>query len=387
MKKIFYCALLLLFAFEFSLCYLLMPFPGSQQLHSIEFVYFLYSHRFYVEIPLCTALLYSIIRIIKKKEYATTSLIVGLIVLSLCFVFRNILTAEYTYKQPKTLLFKGVQTDTTDLNMTILGIEYNGEAKAYPIPYLIYHHQIIDSIGHKQIIATYCGLCKTGRFFEPFIDGKYTTFRLVGVNHYNAMLEDNDTKSWWSQETGTCIIGKLKGKQLKEISSTTMSLHTWLITYPQSKIMQPDSPFLQKYENIILRGEHLPNNRIAQVQERTYDDHSLVIGITKGAAKKAFEWTYLIKKQIVYSTLGNTDIVIILHPDKNSYNVFENPNHLDFKFQNDTIFANNIPYNLAGINLKTSQQELIPVPTYREFWFSWRYANPTTTYFQDPELH
>jgi hypothetical protein len=49
--------------------------------------------------------------------------------------------------------------------------------------------------------------------------------------------------------------------------------------------------------------------------------------------------------------------------------------------------GNQTPYNLAGINLQTSQQELIPVPSYREFWFSWQYANPTTTYFKDPDLH
>lgn len=386
MKKIFYCALLLLFAFEFSLCYLLMPFPGSQQLHSIEFVYFLYSHRFYVEIPLCTALLYSIIRIIKKKEYATTSLIVGLIVLSLCFVFRHILVADYIYKQPQTLEFKGIQTDSTDLNTTILGIEYQGEAKAYPIPYLIYHHQIVDSVGHQQFIATYCGLCKTGRFFAPFIDGKYTTFRLVGVNHYNAMLEDNETKSWWSQETGTCIIGKLKGKQLQEISSTTMSLHTWLTNYPESKIMQPDPHFLQKYNNIILHEEPLPKNTITQGQNQAWDDHTLIIGVTKGTEKKAFEWTYLVKNQFIYHTLGNTDIVIILHPDKNSYNAFENPNHLVFNFHNDTLFANNTPFNLAGINLQTNKRELMSLSAYREFWFSWRYANPTTTYVKDPDF-
>jgi len=387
MKKIFYCALLLLFAFEFSLIYLLKPFPGSQQLHSIELIYFLYSYRFYIEIPLVFTLLYSIFRIIKTKPFTKTPLFVGLAVLFFCYVFHFILVAENRFKQPKTILFKGIQADTTDLNMTILGIVHDGEAKAYPIPYLIYHHQIIDSIGQQQFIATYCGLCKTGRFFEPFIDGKYTTFRLVGVNHYNAMLEDQETKSWWSQETGTCIIGKLKGKQLQEISSTTMSLQTWLITYPQSKIMQPDPPSLQKYKNIILRGEHLPKNSIAQVQHQQWDDHSLIIGVKKGAAKKAFEWTYLIKKQIIYSTIGNTAIVITLHPDKNSYNVFENPNHLVFSFHNDTLMGNQTPYNLAGINLQTSQQELIPVPSYREFWFSWQYANPTTTYFKDPDLH
>ena len=387
MKKIFYFALLLLLIFEFLVCYLLMPFPGSQQLHSIQLVYFLYSYRWYIETPLCIALLYSIIQIIKNKQFTKTSITLGLILLFLCFVFRNILTAEYTYKQPTTLLFKGIQADTTDLNMTILGIVRNGEAKAYPIPYLIYHHQIIDSIGGQSFIATYCGLCKTGRFFEPFIDGKYATFRLVGVNHFNAMLEDQETKSWWSQETGTCIIGKLKGKQLQEISSTSMSLRTWLITYPQSKIMQPDPHFLQKYNKIIFRGEHLPNNRITQVQHQQWDDHSLIIGISKASEKKAFEWTYLVKKRFIYNTIGNTNIVIILHPDKYSYNVFENPNHLVFSFHNDTLMGNRTPYNLAGINLQTSQQELIPVPSYREFWFSWQYANPTTTYFKDPDYH
>jgi hypothetical protein len=50
-------------------------------------------------------------------------------------------------------------------------------------------------------MVTYCTVCRTGRVYGPIINGKKETFRLVGMDHFNAMLEDATTKSWWQQAT------------------------------------------------------------------------------------------------------------------------------------------------------------------------------------------
>ena len=100
----------------------------------------------------------------------------------------------------------------------------NGEAKAYPIQFLGYHHQVQDTVGGKPMMVTYCTVCRTGRVFEPVVNGKHEKFRLVGMDHFNAMFEDVTTKSWWRQVSGEAITGKLKGQQLPEVHSTQTSL-------------------------------------------------------------------------------------------------------------------------------------------------------------------
>ncbi|MFM9653974.1 DUF3179 domain-containing (seleno)protein, partial [Streptomyces galilaeus] len=74
------------------------------------------------------------------------------------------------------------------------------------------------------MIATYCTVCRTGRIFSSTVDGVPEKFRLVGMDHFNAMFEDARTKSWWQQATGKAITGKQKGKQLIEMASQQMSL-------------------------------------------------------------------------------------------------------------------------------------------------------------------
>ncbi len=53
------------------------------------------------------------------------------------------------------------------------------------------------------------------------------------MDHFNAMFEDETTKSWWRQVNGEAITGKLKGQQLPEVFSTQTSLAKWLQLNPQ----------------------------------------------------------------------------------------------------------------------------------------------------------
>ena len=93
-----------------------------------------------------------------------------------------------------------------------MGVLVNGEARAYPIQFLGYHHQVRDTIAGQPIIVTFCTVCRTGRVFSPFVDGAPETFRLAGMDHFNAMFEDATTGSWWRQATGEAIAGPRRGK-------------------------------------------------------------------------------------------------------------------------------------------------------------------------------
>ena len=143
------------------------------------------------------------------------------------------MAADAMFRQPKSLVMAAASGNSVEFNRLVIGISVNGEAKAYPIRFLGYHHHIQDTIGGRSILVTYCTVCRTGRVFEPLVNGKKESFRLVGMDHFNAMLEDETTGSWWQQATGKAISGKLKGMQLPEVHSTQTSLAQWMEVYPQ----------------------------------------------------------------------------------------------------------------------------------------------------------
>ena len=63
-------------------------------------------------------------------------------------------------------------TDTTNRDHLIIGVVINNEAKAYPIEIIGYHHQVRDTIGGEPVMITYCTVCRTGRVYSPYVNGK-----------------------------------------------------------------------------------------------------------------------------------------------------------------------------------------------------------------------
>ena len=110
----------------------------------------------------------------------------------------------------------------------------NGIVKAYPIRFMSYHHQVQDTVGGMPLIITYCNVCRTGRAFLPVVRGQHERFRLVGMDHYNAMFEDATTGSWWRQSTGEAVAGPLKGQVLPEAESMQLTVKKLFELYPDA---------------------------------------------------------------------------------------------------------------------------------------------------------
>ncbi len=221
-------------------------------------------------------------------------------------------------------------------------------------------------------------MCRTGRVFEPIVNGEHEQFRLVGMDHFNAMFEDVTTKSWWRQETGEAITGKLKGQQLPEVFSTQTSLTEWLLLNPNSLIMQADSSFITSYDSTFRYETGKSKNSLTGTDSLSWKDKSWVIGIKVGKERKAYDWNQLKTERIINDKINNTAFVIVLAADNKSFFAFEKPEESSlFILRNDTLIQGNYHYRIDGKGIDTSLL-LKPLPAYQEFWHSWRTFNPAT---------
>src|SRR5450432_511681 len=205
--------IILLFVTEILRVYFIMPFPGSQHANSIDIAYFIEKNKWILRIIGIILIARPAYRIFSGKKL-WPSLILGtlLVLYFVIFFFFNFrFEADKMFYQPTIKSFAGASTNKVDSNKLVIGVDLNGEAKAYPIQIIGYHHQIKDTVGNMPLMITYCTVCRTGRVYRPFVNGQYEVFRLVGMDHFNAMFEDERTKSWWQQATGVSIVGPLKG--------------------------------------------------------------------------------------------------------------------------------------------------------------------------------
>ena len=204
--------ILFLFLAEIFRVYLVMPFPGSQVTDTVDIAYWLDRHIIWIRILILLLGFISLGRILKGgKTWEKVSLSLALFgYLPLFTVLNFRIAADRKFLKPTNKSFI-TATESLDKSKLAIGVAINGEAKAYPIQLIGYHHQVIDTIGGEPVIITYCTVCRTGRVYSSRLNGRDEIFRLIGMDHFNAVFEDQTTKSWWQQASGQAIAGPLKG--------------------------------------------------------------------------------------------------------------------------------------------------------------------------------
>ena len=256
-------------------------------------------------------------------------------------------------------------------------MEHEGEAKAYPVRYILYHHQVRDTVGGKPVMVTYCNVCRTGRVFEPIAAGKPEVFRLVGMDHFNAMFEDATTKSWWRQANGEAVTGPLTGTRLPEVGCQQLTAGKFFSMYPFGKIMQADDVFMDSYDTL---GEFESGKRKAKLtgtDSLSWKDKSWVVGVEIGDAARAYDWNELKEKRIIHDKVGSMPIVIVLSEDGQSFAAFSRDvDNQVFVLRNDSLISGTARYDFSGKGVDGTR--LDRVAAYQEFWHSWRTFRPHT---------
>ena len=375
MKKYFWLGLIGLLLFEIANVYFIMPMPGSQQMNSIDLAYFLYKWRWIFRGLFAAMIVLGLFRSQWKRKWL---LLFPIVIIAIVIYMANfVMAADHMFYQPKKLLLVSAAQNKVDSNRLVLGVVNNGEAKAYPIQFLGYHHQVQDTVGGKPLIVTYCTVCRTGRVYEPLVNGKPEKFRLVGMDHFNAMFEDVTTHSWWRQVTGEAITGKLKGQQLPEFYSTQTSLSDWLQLNPNSLIMQADPNFIKSYDSTFKFESGKSKSKLTGTDSLSWNDKSWVIGVKAGKKTKAYDWNELKKQRLIQDKIASTPVLIVLSKNEKSFFAFERPDNSTFSITGDTLFFNQHKLRLDGKGIDTILT-LKPLLASQEFWHSWRTFNPGT---------
>ena len=385
-------ALLFLFAVEILRVYFIMPFPGSQKANTVQLAYFIGKYIWWLRLAgfiLFIPLLWRVFRYGKWWKKITLSIFV-LLYAGIFYLVNFKFLADKMFYQPKNKMLATVADNKVDSSKLVIGVNINGQAKAYPIEIIGYHHQVQDTVGGEPVMISYCTVCRTGRVFSPFVNGKFQHFRLVGMDHFNAMFEDADTKSWWRQATGEAITGSLKGTMLKELPSEQMRLAAWIKQYPNTLIMQPDPYFLDRYKDLEGFDVGTINGGLEKRDSGSWKFKSWVVGVQVAGHTKAYDWNDLLKKRVINDTVAGHPIVLVLEVDNASFHVWSrkiNDQLLQFELDaatqtlKDT--TTNTIWDMHGTCVDGSLKgsTLSMVPAYQEFWHSWQQFHPKTSVY------
>jgi len=130
----------------------------------------------------------------------------------------------------------------------VLGLEINGEAKAYPLSILVWHEIVNDNVGGVPVAVTYCPLCFTNQVFERVLDGQSVEFGTSGkLYNSNLVMYDRMTGTYWSQGLGLAIKGELTGQSLNIIPFDVITWGDWKKLHPDTVVLTTNTGHIRAY--------------------------------------------------------------------------------------------------------------------------------------------
>ena len=130
----------------------------------------------------------------------------------------------------------------------VIGLEINGDARAYPLRVLIWHEIVNDTVGGVPVSITYCPLCNSAIVFDRRVGNKTLDFGTTGkLRNSDLVMYDRQSESWWQQFTGEAIVGSMLGTRLKMIPARLESFAQFKARNTNGKLLVPNNPEMRRY--------------------------------------------------------------------------------------------------------------------------------------------
>jgi len=208
---------------------------------------------------------------------------------------------------------------------SVVALEINGDARAYPVRVLIWHEIVNDTVGGIPVSVTYCPLCNSAVSYHRAVRGVETTFGTSGSLYASALvMYDRLTESLWTHFDGRAIVGVLAGDQLESIASPLMSWREFVEAYPTGKVLDwTETGFERDYGRNPYEGYDNPDTDpflfrgVVDDRERA---KQRVVGISIDEVSVAYTMKMVAsgERSVTPATVGGQDLVILWQTGQSS---------------------------------------------------------------------
>lgn len=198
----------------------------------------------------------------------------------------------------------------------VLGLEIDGDARAYPLDILVWHEIVNDVVGGEPVAVTYCPLCFTNQVFKRTIEGEVVEFGTSGkLYNSNLVMYDSSTESYWSQALGQAITGERAGYRLERVPFDVAYWEDWKAINPESKVLSQDTGFGRPY-GADPYGDYYTSPSI-WFPVSNHDDRlgpkEIVVGLEHNATYRAYPLSEIEKDHAINDDIGEMQILIASH--------------------------------------------------------------------------
>ncbi len=281
----------------------------------------------------------------------------------------------------------------------VLGLNINGDIRAYPLQILVWHEIVNDVVDGKPVAITYCPLCFTNQVFKRTLsDGSIVEFGTSGkLYNSNLVMYDRTSNSLWSQALGEGIVGEYAGIKLERIPFDVAYWKEWKELYPESKVLSRDTGSVRPY-GADPYGDYYTNDLIlfpVANDDKRLGLKEIIIGLENKNQYKAYKLQDIEEKKVVNDSIVEDKKIALVSLEPFMVRVFDrvidddNNNKivvdLFYNETNNTLRdrTTDSEVNFEGkfINGQLQDKQLKRLPMDQGFWFEWTAFYPETEVF------
>ena len=136
----------------------------------------------------------------------------------------------------------------------VVGVNLDGETRAYPLRILVWHENANDTVGQTPIAVTYCPLCQSTMVFDRRVGGQTREFGISGLLYNSNVLlydrqEDPKQESLWSQGELRAVSGPAAkaGLRLTLLPSDLTTWGDWKARHLDTQVLSLETGHRRSY--------------------------------------------------------------------------------------------------------------------------------------------
>jgi hypothetical protein len=287
-------------------------------------------------------------------------------------------------------------------NDLVIGVERDGDARAYPVKLLSYHEVVNDLVGGEPLAITWCPLCASGVVYDRRVGAKTLELGVSGLLYRaNLVLFDRQTGSLWSQLLGGAVTGKMRGSKLREVPFVQQTWETWRDEHADTKVLtirgdELGEKFTQPSSQSTARGVEESNDPygsyVSKVpiyfpnSHRGVPEASLVLGVIAGGRSKAYVALALQRRRALNDALAGEPLLLAADDDSLSVSAFSRRvggKTLTFRAARKDLVDRETGSRWSAASGRALSgplggTRLERVPSTPAYWFAWRRFHPAT---------
>lgn len=225
------------------------------------------------------------------------------------------------------------------------------------------------------------------------MDGRVLTFRLIGINNQNFLMEDLETRSWWQQVSGEAVHGPLKGRRLTQVLHDEVTFGLWRREHPEGRVLALADEASQIRADWEVRTARMPVV-VPPAAGDPLEPRALILGLVVDTRAKAYPLDLVTRARAVMDRVGDTPVALLVGADGLSVRAFDrrvDGRALELLARPDASPARYVDsetgseWDIAGRALSgpLAGRTLTRLPLLSDYWFDWRLYHPDTAVYRE----